>query len=100
MKQPGQHVGPYQIVTLLGCGAMGEVYRARDLRLRREVALKVLPEETVAEPSFAARFEEEARAVSAIDHPNVVAVHDVGRDGPTAWMALELVEGRTLRELV
>src|SRR5512143_1306742 len=79
---------------------MGEVYRARDSRLAREIALKVLPEEVSADPDRIARFEQEARAASALNHPNIVTIYEIGQSGPTAYIAMELVEGRTLQELV
>jgi serine/threonine protein kinase len=79
---------------------MGEVYRARDTRLGREVALKVLPEEMSSNRERLARFEQEARSASALNHPNVVTIYDVGVEGSTLYIAMELVEGQTLRELV
>jgi Tol biopolymer transport system component len=79
---------------------MGEVYRARDTRLGREVALKVLPEALADDRNRLSRFEREARAASALNHPNIVTIHEIGRDGETAFIAMELVEGRTLRELM
>lgn len=88
---PGTRLGPYEILAPIGAGGMGEVYRARDTRLCRDVALKILPEE--ADASRRARFEQEARAVAALNHPNIVAVYDVG-DG---YMVGELVDGETLR---
>jgi serine/threonine protein kinase len=77
---PGTKLGPYEIVALLGAGGMGEVYRARDSRLGRDVALKILPAEVGNDASRRQRFELEARAVAALSHPNIVAVHDVGAE--------------------
>ncbi len=90
LMNPGDQIGPYEILSLLGAGGMGEVYRARDTRLGREVALKVLPAEVANDPVRRLRFEMEARAVAALNHPNIVNVYDVG-DG---YMVSELVEGR------
>ena len=95
----GSKLGPYEIVSPLGAGGMGEVYRARDTRLGREVALKVLPESLAEDRDRLSRFEREARAASALNHPNIVTIHDVGREGETAYLAMELVDGRTLREI-
>ncbi|HEY6050464.1 MAG TPA: serine/threonine-protein kinase, partial [Thermoanaerobaculia bacterium] len=78
---------------------MGEVYLGRDLRLRREVALKVLPQELSQDPSRLARFEQEARSASALNHPNIVTIYEIGREGDTPYIAMELVDGKTLREL-
>ncbi len=75
---PGTRLGPYEIVAPLGAGGMGEVYRARDTRLGRDVAIKVLPAEFAADPERLRRFEQEARAVAALYHPNILAIHDVG----------------------
>jgi hypothetical protein len=96
---PGTQLGPYEILAPLGAGGMGEVYRARDPRLGRELALKVLPEVLALDPGRLARFQQEARAASALNHPNIVTVHEIGRAGDTAFIAMELVDGRTLREL-
>jgi eukaryotic-like serine/threonine-protein kinase len=91
-------LGNYEILSPLGAGGMGEVYRARDTKLGRTVAVKVLPAELSADPAQLRRFGREARAVSALQHPNIVAVYDVGQEGPTSYIAMELVEGRTLRD--
>ncbi len=95
----GTRLGPYEILAPLGAGGMGEVYRARDTRLGRELALKVLPEALAQDRDRLLRFEQEARAASALNHPNIVTIHDIGRDSETAYIAMELVDGRTLREL-
>jgi eukaryotic-like serine/threonine-protein kinase len=96
----GSRLGPYEVLSPLGAGGMGEVYRARDTRLSREVALKVLPEELALDRERLNRFEQEARAASALNHPNIVAIYDVGRAEEISFIAMELVEGRTLRELL
>ncbi len=79
---------------------MGEVYRARDTRLGREIALKVLPDDVSADPSRRQRFEQEARAASALNHPNILAIYDVGTESGVAYMVSELVEGESLREVI
>lgn len=95
---PGSKLGPYEIVSSLGAGGMGEVFRARDARLGRDVAIKVLPRELATDPERLARFEREARAVAALSHPNILAIHDFGTEGDTTYAVLELLEGETLRE--
>src|SRR5919204_1400367 len=90
-------LGPYEIVGPLGAGGMGEVYRARDTRLGREVAVKVLPERFADDPGRRARFEREARAVAALSHPNILAIHDYGTHGAVTYAVMELLEGETLR---
>src|SRR5215468_4255342 len=97
--QAGQRLGSFEVLTPLGAGGMGEVYRARDTRLGREVALKVLPESLASDRERLSRFEQEARAASALNHPNIVTIHEIGRDGETAFVAMELIDGRTLREM-
>jgi serine/threonine protein kinase/Tol biopolymer transport system component len=96
----GRKLGNYEIADKLGEGGMGEVWRARDTRLGRFVALKVLPPDFAADPDRRQRFAAEARAVGALNHPNVVAVYDVGEDGSLAYMVAELVEGESLRALI
>ncbi|HEV8242144.1 MAG TPA: protein kinase [Thermoanaerobaculia bacterium] len=94
----GSRLGPYEIVSLLGAGGMGEVWRARDGRLGREVAVKVLPAHVADDPKALARFEREARAVAALSHPNVLALHDYGREDGLVYTVSELLEGETLRQ--
>ena len=94
----GTRLGPYEILGLLGTGGMGEVYRARDSRLHREVALKILPEATASEAAAEARFERESRAIASVNHPNICAVHDVGVDAGRRFLVMELLEGETLQE--
>jgi eukaryotic-like serine/threonine-protein kinase len=95
----GTRLGSFEVSSPLGAGGMGEVYLAKDLRLGREVALKVLPEELSKDPSRLARFEQEARSASALNHPNIVTIYEIGREGDTPYIAMELVDGKTLREL-
>jgi predicted ATPase len=97
---PGSHLGPYEIVTLLGVGGMGEVYRAKDARLGRIVAIKILPAEFSADSDRLHRFEREARSASGLNHPNIVTIYDLGKDGSTHYIAMEMIEGKTLRELL
>ncbi len=97
---PGTHLGPYEIVALLGAGGMGEVYRARDARLDRIVAIKILPAAIAADSDQLRRFEREARSASALNHPNIITIHELGQDGSTRYIAMELIEGQTLRELL
>ena len=97
---PGTRIGPYEILAPLGAGGMGEVYRARDSRLGREVALKILPPAFAFDPTRRARFEQEARAAAALNHPNIVAVHDLGEVEGAFYIASELVPGETLDALL
>jgi tetratricopeptide (TPR) repeat protein/TolB-like protein len=94
----GMRLGPYEIVAPIGAGGMGEVYRARDTRLGRDVAIKVLPAEFAADPERLRRFEQEARAVAALSHPNVLAVYDVGTHEAIPYLVTELLEGGSLRD--
>jgi eukaryotic-like serine/threonine-protein kinase len=95
---PGTKLGPFAIQAQLGAGGMGEVYCARDARLGRDVAIKVLPKSFASDADRLRRFEQEARAVAALNHPNILAVHDVGAEDGTPYIVTELLEGRTLRE--
>ena len=94
---PGQRLGPYEIIAPLGAGGMGEVYRARDAKLDREVAVKVLPARLMEDEEALARFEREAKAVAALSHPSILAIHDFGREDGTAYAVMELLDGETLR---
>jgi len=96
----GTRLGHYEILSLLGAGGMGEVYRAKDPALGREVAVKVLPEALALDRHRLSRFEQEARAASALNHPNIVTIHEIGREGDVAYIAMELVDGQTVREIV
>src|SRR5262249_5135646 len=93
----GTRLGPYEILSPLGAGGMGEVYRARDRKLERDVAIKVLPESVANDPEALVRFEREAKAVAALTHPNIVAIFDFGSQDGTAYAVMELLEGETLR---
>ena len=96
----GTKLGPFEVLAPLGAGGMGEVYRARDSRLGRDVAIKVLSAEFAADADRRKRFEQEARSASALNHQNIVTIHDIGSDGATVYIAMELVDGRTLREVL
>src|SRR5215467_4377051 len=93
----GTKLGPYEIQSALGAGGMGEVYRARDARLGRDVALKILPQSFARESDRLRRFEQEARAVAALNHPNILAVFDIGESDGSPYLVAELLEGETLR---
>ncbi len=96
----GARCGPYEIISLLGTGGMGEVYRARDPRLGRDIAIKFLPDNLVVGRERLDRFEQEARSASALNHPNIVTIYELGHVESTHYIAMELIEGRTLRELL
>jgi eukaryotic-like serine/threonine-protein kinase len=96
--QAGIHLGPYEVLAPLGAGGMGEVYRTRDPRLERDVAVKVLPSALSADPERLARFGQEARAAAALNHPNILAVYDIGQHEGSPYIVSELLEGETLRE--
>ena len=93
----GTRLGPYEILSLLGAGGMGEVYRAKDSKLDRDVAIKVLPARVSDDPNALARFEAEARAVAALNHPNILSIYDFGSYGETRFAVMELLVGDTLR---
>jgi len=93
----GRHLGPYEILAPLGAGGMGEVYRARDSRLERQVAIKVLHERLAENPQAVARFKRETKAVAALCHPNILAIYDVGAEEGIAFAVTELLKGETLR---
>ena len=96
----GTRLGPYEVLSDLGRGGMGEVYKARDLKLGREVAIKVLPHEMASDSERLRRFEQEARAASAMNHPNIVHIYEIGEHEGTPYIAMEYVEGQTLREIL
>src|SRR5689334_10677272 len=93
---PTARLGPYEIQSPLGAGGMGEVYRARDTRLGRDVAIKVLPMHLSANPEVRARFEREARTISSLNHPHICTLFDVGREGDVDFLVMELIDGETL----
>jgi eukaryotic-like serine/threonine-protein kinase len=95
---PGTKLGPYEIVAPAGAGGMGEVYRARDARLHREVAIKVLPAAFSRDPDRLSRFQQEARAVASFNHPNIMALHDFGEHQDSPYIVAELLEGEILRD--
>jgi eukaryotic-like serine/threonine-protein kinase len=96
----GTKFGPYEIQSPIGAGGMGEVYRARDTRLGRDVALKILSESFARDPERLRRFEQEARAVAALNHPNILALYDIGSQNGSPYLVSELLEGQTLREML
>jgi hypothetical protein len=96
--EPGTRLGPYEIGGLIGAGGMGQVYRARDARLSRDVAIKTLTGADAADPERVRRFETEAKAAGTLDHPNLLVVYDVGREGAVSYIVSELLEGETMRE--
>ena len=96
----GSRIGPYEIVGSLGAGGMGEVYRARDSKLNRDVAIKVLPESFAHDPDRLARFEREAQVLAALNHPNIAHIHGLEKSGTGPALVMELVEGDDLSELI
>jgi serine/threonine protein kinase len=97
---PGTRVGSYDVVSLLGAGGMGEVYRARDTRLNRDVAIKVLLGSASLDPERRERFAREAQAIAALNHPNIVTIHSIEEIDGQAMITMELVEGRSLAEAI
>jgi len=97
---PGARLGVYEITGTLGAGGMGEVYRARDARLGRDVAIKVLPAHLAVDPDALARFDREMKTLAALSHPHIVAIYDVGQDGATAYAVTELLDGDTLAAII
>ncbi len=98
--QSGSQLGPYRIESKLGSGGMGEVFLATDTRLRRTVAVKILPRDYTADPERKRRFLREAQAASALNHPNIVTVHDVANDGGMDFLVMEYVQGKPLQQLI
>src|SRR5438105_7529591 len=98
MLLPGTRLGPYEVVAPLGAGGMGEVYRAHDMRLGRDVAIKVLPQHQAPTPEVRARFEREARTISLLNHPHICALYDVGHQDGTDYLVMELIDGETLAQ--
>jgi eukaryotic-like serine/threonine-protein kinase len=93
---PGTRLGPYEVVAPLGAGGMGEVYRARDTRLERTVAIKILPAQFSSDPVHKQRFEREAKSVSSLNHPNICVLYDVGHQDGMDYLVMECIEGETL----
>src|SRR5262245_24305451 len=96
----GSRLGTYEILAPLGAGGMGEGYRARDTRLKRDIAVKVLPDDVASSPDRLARLEREARTVAALNHPNIITLHSIEEVAGTRFLTMELVEGRSLAALV
>src|SRR5262245_45325390 len=92
----GTHLGSLEIIALIGCGGMGEVYRARDLKLKREVAIKILPEEFSRDPDRVSRFQREAELLASLNHPNIAQIYGLEESKDTRGIVMELVEGDTL----
>lgn len=100
MSLPGSRIAHYELEREIGRGGMGIVYRATDTRLRRTVAIKVLPPEATTDPDRHRRFVREAQAASALNHPNIVTIHEIGEDAGATFIAMELVEGQPLDEVL
>jgi eukaryotic-like serine/threonine-protein kinase len=97
---PGSKLGPYEVISLIGAGGMGEVYRARDPRLNREVAIKVLPADRVVDPDRRRRFVQEAHAASALNHPHIVTIHEIESANGIDFIVMEYVRGKSLDALI
>src|SRR5271157_1868120 len=97
---PGTKFGPYEIQSLLGAGGMGEVYRARDTRLQRTVAIKILPAHLSSNPDLHSRFVQGAKSISSLQHPNICVVHDIGSQDGLDYMVMECVSGQTLDRII
>src|SRR6266511_2513130 len=97
---PGTQLGAYELIAPIGAGGMGEIYRARDTRLQRTVAIKVLPSRLADRPDLRQRFEREARTVTSLNHPHICALYDIGRHEGTDFLVLEFLEGESLAERV
>src|SRR5450755_3775772 len=95
---PGKSLGPYEIQSALGAGGMGEVYRARDTRLDRTVAIKILPDHLSSNPDLKQRFEREARAISSLNHPRICTLYDVGHQDGVDFLVMEYLEGESLAD--
>src|SRR6476620_11972010 len=95
---PGSKLGPYEILAALGAGGMGEVYRARDVRLERTVAIKILPADLSSSPNLKQRFEREARAISSLNHPHICALYDIGAQDGVDFLVMEYLDGQTLAD--
>ncbi len=96
--EAGRHLGPYEIVSAIGAGGMAEVYKARDTRLDRTVAIKVLPEHVASDPDLKQRFEREAKTISSLNHPHVCTLHDIGSQDGIDFLVMEYLEGDTLAQ--
>ena len=96
--EAGTKLGPYEILSPIGAGGLGEVYRAKDTRLDRDVAIKVLPSHLTSNSEFKQRFEREAKAISGLTHPNICTLHDIGHQDGVDYLVMELIEGETLSQ--